>query len=265
MPREGEGPDFIEALARGLAVIEALAAAPSPYSLSQISQVTGLARPTVRRILLTLESLGYVQQEKGNFTLTPRVLDLSLSQAGHKTLWEIAKPHMTKAVDEVNESCSIAQLDGADIIYVARVSVPKIVALSVRIGTRFPAAQTSLGLVLLASLSQDELGAALSAPSRSGIRPRWEPSRDELYAVLREVRAQGWAIADEYLAPGIRSVAAPIRDGDGTVVAAININCHAGETSLEKVRDEYLPVVIRAAGAISADIARSASLPHLER
>ena len=126
---------------------------------------------------------------------------------------------------------SIAQLDGSDIVYVARVAVPKIITLRVSIGTRFPAAATSLGKVLLAGLPPAELDAVLAEPSRAGVQPRWQPHRAELDAVLREVRARGWALTDEQLAPGIRSVAAPLRDGGGRVIAAMNVTVHAAETS----------------------------------
>lgn len=264
MPREGAGPDFIEALARGLAVIESFRPARPRMTLTEVATATGLARPTARRILLTLESLGYVRSTDGGFTLTPRVLDLGMAQIASVNIWEAARPHMMKVVEQTNESCSIAQLDGSDIVYVARVSVPKIVTLAVQIGTRFPAVQTSLGRVQLAALDHDALVRALATPSRSNVEPRWIPTEAELTGHLREIRARGWALADEQLALGIRSVAAPIRDGEGRVIAAVNVNCHAAETSLEVLRDRHLPILLQAAGAISADIVRLESLPLTE-
>ncbi|HKN99390.1 MAG TPA: IclR family transcriptional regulator C-terminal domain-containing protein, partial [Pseudonocardiaceae bacterium] len=227
MPREGTGPDFIEALARGLEVITAFRPGTSSMSLAEVATATGLARPTARRILLTLQTLGYVRSTGREFVLTPRVLDLGVAYVRSMGLWDVARPHLERLVAATNESCSIAQLDGSDIVYVARVAVPKIVALAVQIGTRFPALQTSLGKVQLAALPADEVDRVLAEPSRSGLVPRWQPDRAERDAVLREVRARGWALTDEQLAPGIRSVAAPLRDGSGRVIAGVNVNCHA--------------------------------------
>jgi IclR family pca regulon transcriptional regulator len=138
------------------------------------------------------------------------------------------------------------------------------VGLSVQIGTRFPALQTSLGKVLLAELGVDELEAVLAQPTRSGLTPLWQPSAEERDAELRQVRARGWALTDQQLAPGIRSIAAPIRDGE-RVVAAVNVNTHAAETTLERLIDHHLPLLLRTAGDIGADFARLRSLPQVVR
>ena len=263
MPRSGTGPDFIEALARGLEVIAAFRPGQPTMTLTEVATATGLARPTARRILLTLEELGYVRARDGGFALTPRVLDLGVAYVRATGLWEVARPHMERLVERTNESCSIAQLDGSDIVYVARVSVPKIVGLSVQIGTRFPALPTSLGKVLLAALAPAELEEVLAQPTRSGLQARWQPDRAERDAELREVRARGWSLTDEQLALGIRSVAAPLRDGHGRVVASINVNTHAAETPVERLLDEHLPLLLQTAGEISADFARLESVPHV--
>ncbi len=157
MARRETGPDFIEALARGLDVIRAFEPRQPVMSLAAVAAATGLARPTARRILLTLAELGYVRQAGSGFELTPRVLELGMSYVLSRNLWEIARPHMEALVARTHESSSIAQLDGSDIVYVARVAVPKIIALAVTIGTRFPAMQTSLGKVLLAGLPPEEV------------------------------------------------------------------------------------------------------------
>lgn len=237
MPREGTGPDFIESLARGLEVISAFDPERPVMALTEVATATGLARPTVRRILLTLEELGYVRSDDRGFALTPRVLELGVAYVRSMGLWDVARPHMQRLVAQTNESCSIAQLDGSDIVYVARVAVPKIVTLAVQIGTRFPALQTSLGKVQLAALSTEEADQVLAEPTRSGLEPRWQPDRAERDTELREVRARGWALTDEQLAPGIRSVAAPLRDGTGRVIAGINVNAHAAETSVDWLLD----------------------------
>jgi IclR family transcriptional regulator, pca regulon regulatory protein len=268
--RRDDSPDFIEAIARGLDVIRAFKAGQPVMSLASVADASSLPRPTARRILLTLEQLGYVRQAGGQqsfspvgYELTPRVLDLGMSYVLSRGLWEIARPHMETLVARTRESTSIAQLDGSDIVYVARVAVPKIVTLSVTIGTRFPAMQTSLGKVLLAALPPAEAERVLAEPSRSGITPPWQPDATERAAALREVRARGWSLTDEQLAPGIRSVAVPLRDGEGRVIAALNVNAHAAETPLDVLTGQHLPLLLQAAGSISADWAARQSAPQV--
>lgn len=263
MPRDGAGPDFIEALARGLEVVAAFGPERQEMTLAEVASATGLARPTARRILLTLTELGYVRSGRAGFVLTPRVLELGAAYIGSMGLWDIARPHLEWLVRQTGESCSVAQLDGSDIVYVSRVSVPKIVSLAVQIGTRFPALPTSLGKVQLAALATDELDRVLAEPTRSGLVPRWRPTVEERDAELAQVRARGWALTDEQLTLGIRSVAAPLRDGRGQVVAGVNVNCHAAETSVEHLVEHHLPLLLRAAGEISADLARRETLPHV--
>jgi IclR family pca regulon transcriptional regulator len=158
----------------------------------------------------------------------------------------------------------MAQLDGSDIVYVVRVAVPKIIALRVEIGTRFPAVQTSQGKVLLAALAPADLEAVLAVPSRSGLPPYIGRSPTQLEEELTEVRARGWALADEELAPGVRSVAVPVRDRDGGVRAAANVTVHAAQTSTQTLLNEHLPRLMRTAGDIGADWARWQSRPHVE-
>ena len=263
MARRDTSPDFIEALARGLDVIRAFQPHQPAMSLAAVADAAGLARPTARRILLTLEELGYVRQAAGSFELTPRVLELGMTYVLSRNLWEVARPHMEALVARTHESSSIAQLDGSDIVYVARVAVPKIIALAVTIGTRFPAMPTSLGKVLLAALPPGQAERVLAEPSRSGITPRWQPDAAGRAAELREVRARGWSLTDEQLAAGIRSVAAPLRDGDGQVIAALNVTVHAAETPLDILTGEYLPLLLQTAGAISADWARYQAAPQI--
>jgi IclR family pca regulon transcriptional regulator len=257
------GPDFIEALARGLNVIRAFGPLRPTMTLSEVAAATGLARPTARRMLLTLEELGYVRASHGEFSLTPRVLELGMAYIGSTNLWDIARPHMEQLVEHTNESSSIAQLDGSDIVYVARVAVPKIITIAVTIGTRFPALQTSLGKVLLAELPTDELERVLAIPSRSGIAPLWRPGTQERNRALCEIRERGWALSDEHLAYGIRSIAAPLRDGTNRVVAALNVSVHAAETSIETLTEQYLPWLLETASAISSDWARWQNRPQL--
>ena len=264
MAGRGAGPDFVEALARGLDVLAGFGPTHRTMTLSEVADGAGLARPTARRLLLTLEELGYVRAVAGAFELTPKVLELGMAYVGSLGLWDVARPHLQALVERTGESSSMAQLDGSDIVYVARVSVPKIIALRVEIGTRFPAAQTSQGKVLLAALSPADLDTALATPSRAGLPPYIGRSPEQLRQELTEIRARGWALADEELAPGVRSVAAPVRDGHGAVRAAMNVTVHAAETSTETLLHDHLPLLLRTAGEVSADWARWQSRPHVE-
>ena len=264
MAGRGTGPDFVEALARGLDVLACFDRRRPRMSLTEVASAAGLARPTARRLLLTLEELGFVRSANGAFSLTPRVLSLGMAYVAALGLWDIARPHLEALVARTGESSSMAQLDGSDIVYVARVAVPKLIALRVDVGTRFPATQTSQGKVLLAALSPDELAATLAERSRAGLPPVAGRSVEQLQAELAQVRARGWALADEELAPGVRSVAAPVRDGDGVVRAAMNVTVHAAETSTERLLGEHLPLLLRTAGDISADWALWQSRPQVE-
>jgi IclR family pca regulon transcriptional regulator len=187
-----------------------------------------------------------------------------MAYIGALSLWDIARPHIQDLVAATGESTSMAQLDGSDIVYMARVAVPKIIALRVQIGTRFPAPVTSQGKVLLAALDPDALGAVLAQPSRSRVQSRVRHTRTAIDAMLSEVRARGWALADDELAPGIRSVAVPIRDGHGVVWAAMNVTVHSAETSVKTLVELHLPQLIKAASAISADWVRWQSRPQVE-
>jgi IclR family pca regulon transcriptional regulator len=264
MARRGSGPDFVEALARGLDILAGFDAAHRTMSLSEVASAADLARPTARRLLLTLQEMGYVRSVDGRFQLTPKVVSLGMSYVSSLGLWNIARPHLESLVRRTGESSSMAQLDGSDIVYVARVSVPKIIALRVEIGTRFPAAQTSQGKVLLADLSPTALESILAEPSRAGLPPYIGRTHDQLLAELTQVRARGWALADEELAPGVRSVAVPVRDGHGVVRAAMNVTVHAAETTTEVLLEQHLPLLLRAAGDISAEWALWQSRPHTE-
>ncbi|HEU4545490.1 MAG TPA: IclR family transcriptional regulator C-terminal domain-containing protein [Microlunatus sp.] len=264
MAGRGSGPDFVEALARGLDVLTCFDARHPTMTLSEVAVAAGLARPTARRLLLTLAELGYVRIVDSGYALTPRVLDLGIAYTSSLGLWDLARPHLEAMVARTHESSSMAQLDGSDIVYVARVSVPKIIALRVDIGTRFPAERTSQGKVLLAALTEQQVAETLAHASRSGLPPQPAPSTEALRAELVRVRAQGWALADEELAPGVRSVAAPVRDATGAVRAAMNVTVHAAETSTETLLHDHLPVLLQTAGRVSADWAMWQRRPHAE-
>jgi IclR family transcriptional regulator, pca regulon regulatory protein len=258
-----DNPDFVEAIERGLEVIRALGRAPGGLSLSQVAEAAGLPRPTARRALVTLETLGYVRAEERVFRLTPRVLDLGCAYVGSLGLWDVVRPHLRALVERTGESSSMAQLDGSEIVYVGRVAVPKIITIAVGVGTRLPAASTAMGRVLLAALTSAERRAALAAAPRGEIRAAAVPGRRELDVLLAQVREQGWAAVDQQLAAGVRSVAAPLRDHEGRTVAAVNVCVHAAEHSMERLERDLLPLLLETAAAIEDDLAARRRIPHV--
>ncbi|MCW2995591.1 MAG: IclR family transcriptional regulator [Conexibacter sp.] len=245
---------FVQSLERGLSVIRALSAA-EPQTLSEVARVTGLTRAASRRFLLTLEQLGYVHLDGTRFSLTPRVLELGYAYLSSLTLPEVATPHLERLVEEIHESSSVSVLDGGDVVYVARVPTRRIMHVAISVGTRFPAYATSMGRVLLAGLEPVALDAALAATELRALTPETIHDEGALRAELARVRDQGWAIVDQELEAGLRSVAAPIHDRAGTVVAAINVSAHATRTGVEDVRTTLLPPLLATAAAIERDLA----------
>ena len=250
--------DFVQSLQRGLAVIRAFDAENPALTLSEVARKTGLARAAARRFLLTLVELGYMRVEDRRFTLTPRVLELGHAYLSSLTLPDIALPYMRDFVASIRESSSLCVLDGDQIVYVARVPAKRIMSVSISVGTRFPAFATSMGRVLLAGRTSDELAAYLAAADLTPMTSRTIGNPDGLVAEIDRVRRQGWAIVDQELEEGLRSLAAPIHDSTGRVAAAMNVSVHASRWSLEKVREELLPRLLETAAAIDRDAQASA-------
>jgi IclR family pca regulon transcriptional regulator len=248
---------FVQSLERGLAVIRAFDAQRPELTLSEVARHCDLTRAAARRFLLTLADLGYVRTDGRLFRLTPRVLELGYAYLSSLSLPEVAAPHLERLVAEVHESSSMSVLDGDDIIYVARVPTARIMTVAINVGTRFPAYATSMGRVLLAALPPAELDAYLARVTLSRLAPRTITSGDALRAELERVRTQGWAIVDQELEAGLRSVAAPVRDRTGVTVAAINVSVHASRTTLDGIRRKLVPPLRAAASAIERDLAVS--------
>jgi IclR family transcriptional regulator, pca regulon regulatory protein len=251
--RAGAGGFFVQSLARGLAVIRAFDAESPELTLSEVARATGLTRAAARRFLLTLSELGFVRTSGRHFALTPRVLELGYAYLSSLTLPEVAEPHLQKLVAEVGESSSVSVLDDRDIVYVARVPTSRIMRVAINVGTRFPAYATSMGRVLLAGLPDDALADYLDRATLEPLSPRTITSAARLRAELERVRAHGWALVDQELEEGLRSVAAPIRDRGGEVVAAVNVSTSASRTSLDGMRRGLLPPLLDTAARIDAD------------
>ncbi len=245
---------FVQSLDRGLSVIRAFDADSAELTLSDVAKITGITRAAARRLLLTLADLGYVRSNGRHFHLTPRVLELGYSYLSSISLTEVAEPHLESLVAKIRESSSIAVLDADDIVYVARVPTSRIMTVGINVGTRFPAYATSMGRVLLAGLPDDELDAYLKGLRPSRLSPRTLTTKDALRKEISKARSQGWAIVDQELEEGLRSAAAPIRDRDGAVVAAINVSAAAGRTSLQEIERKLLPPLLATAKQVEADL-----------
>jgi IclR family pca regulon transcriptional regulator len=257
-----ERPDhFVQSLERGLAVIRAFGEDAPEMTLSEVAGRAKLTRAAARRFLLTLTDLGYVRTDGRRFALSPRVLELGYAYLSSLSLPEIAEPHLERLVAEVRESSSVSVLDGDDIVYVARVPTSRIMRVAINVGTRFPAHATSMGRVQLAALSDAELDAYLARADLRALTSRTLTEPDALRAELARIRAQGWALVDQELEDGLRSVAAPIRDRTGRVVAAVNVSAHASRASRDTVRKALLPPLLATAERIEADLRAAGPTP----
>src|SRR5580693_3046238 len=239
--------DFVQSLDRGLAVIRAFGPDRERLSLSEVARETGLTRAAARRFLLTLVKLGYVRNDGREFSLRPRVLELGYAYLSGLGMPEVAAPHLEELVAQVRESSSISVLDSQHIVYVARVPTKRIMTVSISVGTRFPAYATSMGRVLLAGLSEDDLSRYLAEADLAPITGRTVTDPDRLREILRDVAKQGYAIVDQELEEGLRAVAAPIHGAGGAVTAAINLSAHASRVSMSSMRTELLPHLLETA------------------
>ena len=257
--RAGDGPqtrnsDFVQSLDRGLAVIRAFGPDRERLSLSEVARATGLTRAATRRFLLTLVKLGYVRNDGREFSLRPRVLELGYAYLSGLGMPEVAAPHLEELVAKVRESSSISVLDGHHIVYVARVPTKRIMTVSISVGTRFPAYATSMGRVLLAGMSQEDLDRYLAEADLEPITSRTVSDPDRLREILNDVAKQGYAIVDQELEEGLRAIAAPIHGAGGAVTAAINVSAHASRVSMAAMRTDLLPAMLETARRIEADL-----------
>jgi IclR family transcriptional regulator, pca regulon regulatory protein len=253
--------DFVQSLGRGLAVIRAFGPDRTRLTLSEVAREAGLTRAAARRFLLTLVELGYVRSDGREFSLRPRVLELGYAYLSGMTLPNVAYPHIQDLVDRVRESSSVAVLDGDEVVDIVRVPAKRIMTVSVPVGSRFPAHATSKGRVLLASLSLDDLDEYLATAHLDQLTDKTVTDPSRLRSVLDEVRSQGYAIVDQEMEEGIRAVAAPLRDGSGATVAAVNLSAYLGRVSIEAVRDEFLPSLLDTSRQIEADLKALGSRP----
>ncbi|HTT54844.1 MAG TPA: IclR family transcriptional regulator C-terminal domain-containing protein [Streptosporangiaceae bacterium] len=254
-PAAGRRTDFVQSLDRGLAVIRCFSSERPSLTLSEVAERTGLTRAAARRFLLTLQELGYVGSSGRQFSLRPRVLALGYAYLSSFSVAQIAQPHLEDLAEELHESCSVSVLDGEDIVYVARASANRIMTIALTVGTRLPPYPTSMGRVLLAGLPGEELDAILGRTTLRQLTEHTVTDPAELREILAKVRAQGWAAVDQELEAGVRSIAVPIRDSSGRVVAAINASAHASRVPMRTLERQFLPRLLDAAAQIDAELA----------
>lgn len=252
--RAASGPrtERVQSLERGLAVLRAFSAGTPAMTISEVAQRTDLTRATARRLLLTLEELGYVRSDRRAFSLTPAVTDLAKPFLSPADPWDFVRPYLQALTERTGESASVAVLDGAEILYVARVQTRRLMTLAITVGSRLPAHATSKGRVLLANLPDSELDAFLARGGLTRHTDRTVIEEMDLRAILADVHRQGWAIVDQQLEEGLCSVAAPITDPSGRVSASLSVCAHAGRVDPAALRTDFLPLVVETARRISA-------------
>ncbi|HLU78099.1 MAG TPA: IclR family transcriptional regulator [Burkholderiaceae bacterium] len=254
------GDGYVQSFARGLAVIRSFSAEAPSQTMTEVAQRTGLTRAGARRILHTLHALGYVEIEGRQFRLTPKVLDLGFAYLSSLPVWSLAEPYMEALVKQVQESCSVAVLNGTEIIYVLRLPVEKIMSINLGVGSRLPAYCSSMGRVLLAGLADDDVERILAQTDRIARTPRTLTTPQALLEEIRKVRQQGWCIVDQELEPGLISVAVPIRARNGKVVAAMNVGMSTSRVNRTHVEQQILPKLLATARQINDRMVHSGSI-----
>jgi len=246
--------DFVRAVDRVFAIVLAFGRDSPTLTLSQVAERTGLTRASARRFLLTLRALGYVGSEDRRFFLRPRILDLGFAYLSSVPVFDVIETHMETMVQQLQESSSASVMDGTDIVYTVRVPMKRIMSVQIEVGTRLPAYATSMGRVLLASLSGEQLDAYFREAELRPLAPTTITREDNLRSALDRVRQQGWCLIDQELEVGVRSVAVPLHDASGRVFAAMNVSTNATRVPIERLLNEYLPVLRKSASAIDDDI-----------
>jgi IclR family pca regulon transcriptional regulator len=245
-------PSFMTSLARGLAVVRAFSDRRRSLTIAQISHKTGIPRAAVRRCLHTLKQLGYADSEANNFTLKPKILTLGYSYLSSTPLTVSAQPYMDQISRTLNESCSLAVLDGNDVLYVSRSSTSRIMSVALNVGSRLPAYCTSLGRAMLAYLPDDAVSTYFNSVELKAYTERTVVSQKRLKEILTETREAGFTVVEEELEIGLRSIAVPVRGASGSVVAALNIGAQATRVTSRQMKESFLPVLLKGSQELSA-------------
>lgn len=251
-PADQEGnPDFVLSLARGLSVIEAFHDRPDGATVGDLAARTGLSRAAVRRLLITLELLGYASHNGPVYRLSSRALRLGFSFLSSNSLSTLASPILEEISATLHESSSLSVLEGDEIVYLARSFTRRVMSVGLSIGSRLPAYCTSMGRVLIAAFSPEELAAYFERVELTPLTPNTISDKNALAAELDNVRKEGYALVDQELEIGLRSLAVPVRSRSGRVVAAMNTGVHAARVQPEEMLARFLPVLREGAGRLA--------------
>lgn len=251
MSDDETGRDHVTSLERGLAVMEILAANPAGLTLTETAEKAGLTRAGARRFLLTLVATGYAVQAGRNFSLSPRLLAQARIWLHGVPLWTFAEPFMRETAAKLHESCSAAILSGEDMVYVARVPGPRIIAVDLQVGAHLPAHCTAMGRVLLSGLGESDLETFLARATITQRTPKTTVDRTRLSGIIAQVRNDDFAIVDEELEIGLRSIAVPLRDRSNAIIAAINVSTQTQRHTPADMEAEILPMLRQMAQRIS--------------
>jgi len=251
-----ESRDFVASLARGLAVIRSFGGDAQALTLSEVAERTAMSRAAARRFLLTLGELGYVTTVDKRFRLTPRVLDLGYAYLASRDLPQAAHPFIEQVTHKTEEACSVCVLDGTEVVYVAKVPGKRVMTSTHSVGTRVPAYPTSMGRVLLAALSPGDLDRYFAEARIDKLTPHTVTDEWALRKTLRQIAADGYSVVDQELEEGLRSIAAPVRDKSGAIVAALTVCANSSRIGVDAMIHDFLPTVREAADGLSAVLSR---------
>ncbi|WP_407311986.1 pca regulon transcriptional regulator PcaR [Pseudomonas sp. nanlin1] len=248
-------PDFMTSLARGLAVVQAFQERKRHLTIAQISHRTEIPRAAVRRCLHTLIKLGYATTDGRTYSLLPKVLTLGHAYLSSTPLAVSAQPYLDRMSEQLHEACNMATLEGDDILYIARsATTQRLISVDLSVGGRLPAYCTSMGRILLAALDDVTLSDYLAHVELQPKTSKTLATRQALADCLQLVRSQGWCIVDQELEQGLRSIAVPVYDASGQVVAAINVSTHAGRVARTELEQRFLPIMLAASRDLSTQL-----------
>lgn len=256
----GTAPERVEALARGLAIVKCFGRGREKLTLSEIAELTSISRASARRLLFTLLDLGYVVQHGRDFSLSSRVLELGYSYLVSMPWWEIATPHMRRISDALNETCVASVLQDHEVVMVARASGSHFTAINMPMGTRLPAHATAMGRVLIAALPDEARQAYLKSVTLKTLTEHTIIDAADLASRIEDARVSGYAMVNEELELGLRTIAVPIHASDGTAIAGLAVSVYAPRVSAEKLKKDALSLLQRAAEEISGLLPRPGSI-----
>ncbi|MDP2244819.1 IclR family transcriptional regulator [Pseudomonas sp.] len=248
-------PNFMSSLARGLAVINAFQERKRHLTIAQISHRTEIPRAAVRRCLYTLMKLGYATSEGHTYSLLPKVLTLGHAYLSSTPLAVSAQPYLDRISEQLHEACNLATLEGEQVLYIARSAIPqRLISVDLSVGSRLPAYCTSMGRILLSALDDDSLHDYLNHAELQAKTSRTLHTPEALWECLQQVRQQGWCLVDQELEQGLRSLAVPVYDSSGLVLAAMNVSTHAGRVPAIELEQRFLPIMLNASRELSSQL-----------